>query len=64
MTDPMELVRRLEKAAREGAHHPVFASLPAEAAACIREMVDKIASMDREIDLLESELCSAYTDYD
>lgn len=63
MTDPMELVGRLEKRiAYDKKHYPPVDPLFTQAAACIREMVEKIKIMDEQIDLLNSELCDAYTD--
>lgn len=51
MTDPMELVRRLEayRPTNEWGD-PVHHVIIDEAAACIREMVEKIAMLEDEIE--------------
>lgn len=48
MTDPMELAGRLDRIA-EGAF-PYTASVAAEAAACIREMVEALAIAEASMD--------------
>ncbi len=54
MTDPMELVGRLDRIA-EGAF-PYTASVAAEAAACIREMVEEKAAMQARLDRWEPKI--------
>lgn len=52
MTDPMELVGRLEKyVGPERGNEIQIASDIREAAACIREMVEKVAMLEDELEV-------------
>ncbi|WP_303718050.1 hypothetical protein [Brevundimonas naejangsanensis] len=60
MTDPMELVGRLEKRiAYDRAHYPPVDPLFTEAAACIREMVEIENDAIQKRDGLEEDLYQA-----
>lgn len=59
MTDPMELVDRLEDRVHSGHDHPAVDALLVQAAACIREMVEIENNAIQKREGLEEDLYQA-----